>query len=179
MGMSFYIAQVIGALTTVTVVVAAQLKNMKYILWCQIAANLLVAVSSAMLGGLSGAWICAVAAVQTVALYYLDKRGISEKAKNWLLVLFAAMYVGGTVFVYQGWGDVVSCAGALLYLLAIVQKQSSKYRRYICLNTLLWLVYDLTILAFGNMITHGVEFVSAVVGILRLDIKKEKTEAAD
>lgn len=168
----FYIAQVIGALTTVTVVVAAQLKNMKYILMCQIAANLMVAVSSAMLGGLSGAWICAVAAVQTVALYFLEKKGISPKAKNWLLAAFAAMYVGGTALVYQGWGDLVSCTGALLYLLAIVQTNSAKYRRYICLNTLLWLVYDLTILAFGNMITHGIEFVSAVVGILRLDIKK-------
>lgn len=168
----FYIAQVIGALTTVTVVVAAQLKNMKYILMCQIAANLMVAASSAMLGGLSGAWICAVAAVQTVALYFLEKKGISPKAKNWLLAAFAAMYVGGTALVYQGWGDLVSCAGALLYLLAIVQTNSAKYRRYICLNTLLWLVYDLTILAFGNMITHGIEFVSAVVGILRLDIKK-------
>lgn len=179
MDMSFYIAQIIGALTTVTVVVAAQLKDMKYILICQIAANLMVALSSAMLGGLSGAWICAVAAVQTVVLYFLDKKGISQKAKNLLLWVFAAMYVGGTIFVYQGWGDLVSCAGALLYLLAIVQTKSSKYRRYICLNTLLWLVYDLTILAFGNMITHGVEFISAVVGILRLDIKKEKTEAKD
>ena len=177
MGPLFYIAQIIGALTTVTVVVAAQLKDMKWILMCQIAANLMVALSSAMLGGLSGAWICAVAAVQTVVLYFLDKKGISGRHKNCLLWVFAAMYVGGTALVYSGWGDLVSCAGALLYLLAIIQKDSAKYRRYICINTLLWLVYDLTILAFGNMITHGIEFVSAVVGILRLDIRKKTTEA--
>ncbi len=176
MGASFYLAQVIGALTTVTVVVAAQLKNMKYILLCQICANLMVALSSAMLGGLSGAWICAVAAVQTVVLYVLDKKGISQQAKSRLLWLFAAMYVGGTVLVYQNWGDLVSCTGALLYLLAIVQTKSSKYRRYICINTLLWLVYDLTILAFGSMVTHGVEFASAVIGIFRLDIKGKKNE---
>lgn len=174
MDLTFYIAQIVGALTTITVVVATQLKNMKHILICQICANLMVAVSSAMLGGLSGAWICAVAAVQTVVLYILDQKGVSQKAKNGLLWLFAAMYVGGTVLVYRSWGDLVSCAGALLYLLAIVQTQSSKYRRYVCLNTLLWLIYDLTIFAFGSMITHGIEFLSAVIGIVRLDIKKQK-----
>ncbi len=172
---SFYIAQAIGALTTLVVIVSAQLKDMKYILFCQICANLMVAASSALLGGLSGAWICVVAALQTIFFYLMDKRGISEKTRNRLLLLFAAMYVCGTVLVYQGWGDLVSCACAFLYLLAIVQKKSSKYRIFICLNAVLWVVYDLTILAFGNLLTHGIEVLSVIVGILRLDIPKKES----
>lgn len=170
MNWSFYVAQVVGVLTTVVVVVAAQLKNMKHILWCQLCANLMVAISSAMLGGLSGAWLCSVAAVQTVVWYCLEKRGISSKNKKWVIWLFAAMYVVGTAIVYQSWGDIVSCTGVLLYLLAITQTQSSKYRRYICLNTLLWMIYDITILSFGSLIAHGVEFTSALIGIFRLDV---------
>jgi len=169
----FYVAQVVGVLTTVVVVVAAQLKNMKYILLCQISANLMVAISSAMLGGLSGAWLCSVAAIQTVVWYSLEKGDISTKTKKWVLCLFAAMYVAGTILVYRNWGDIVSCAGVLLYLLAITQTQSAKYRRYICLNTLLWMIYDITILAFGSLIAHGVEFVSALIGILRLDVDRK------
>lgn len=176
MELSFYIAQIIGVLATVTVVAAAQFKNMKYILLCQIAANLLVALSSGMLGGLSGAWICGVAAVQTVVLYILDNRGVSQKTKNWLLPVFAAMYVGGTILVYQGWGDLISCTCALLYLLAMVQKDAGKYRRYILLNALLWLVYDITIIAIGNMVTHSIELISVIVGMVRLDREKKKPE---
>ena len=179
MGPLFYIAQVIGALTTVTVIAAAQMKEMKHIIFMQILANLMVAVSSAMLGGLSGAWICAVAAVQTVVLYLLDKKGISAKTKSWLLIAFAAMYVGGTVLVYQGWGDIISCTGALLYLLSIVQKEAKIYRRYIGVNSLLWLIYDITILAFGNMLTHGFELVSVIVGMIRLDFKKQETARSE
>ena len=172
MNWMFYAAQIIGVLTTVIVVVAAQLKNMKLILLCQLCANLMVAISSGMLGGLSGAWLCSVAAVQTVMFYFLDKRGMSPKTRKWVLWLFAAVYVIGTILVYRNWGDIVSCAGVLLYLLAITQSQSSKYRRYMCLNTLLWIIYDITILAFGSMIAHGVEFTSALIGIFRLDIGK-------
>ena len=170
MNWTFYVAQVVGVLTTIITVVAAQLKNMKYILICQLCANLMVAVSSAMLGGLSGAWLCSVAAVQTVVWYFLEKRGISSKTKKWTLWLFAAMYVVGTVIVYQSWGDIVSCTGVLLYLLAITQSKPSRYRCYICLNTLLWMIYDITILSFGSLIAHGVEFTSALIGILRLDV---------
>ena len=173
MNWTFYAAQIIGVLTTVIVVVAAQLKNMRWILFCQLCANLMVAISSGMLGGLSGAWLCSVAAVQTVIFYFLDKRGITPKTRKWVLWSFAAVYIVGTVFVYQNWGDIVSCAGVLLYLLAITQSQSSKYRRYICLNTLLWMIYDITILAFGSLIAHGVEFTSALIGIIRLDVRKK------
>ena len=167
---NFYVAQMVGVLTTVVTVIAAQLKNMKYILLCQLCANLMVAISSGMLGGLSGAWLCSVAAVQTVVWYFLEQRGISSTAKKWMLWLFAAVYVVGTAVVYQSWGDIISCMGVLLYLLAITQTRSSKYRCYICLNTLLWMIYDLTILSFGSLIAHGVEFTSALIGILRLDV---------
>ena len=109
----------------------------------------------------------------TVIFYFLDKRGITPKTRKWVLWSFAAVYIVGTVFVYQNWGDIVSCAGVLLYLLAITQSQSSKYRRYICLNTLLWMIYDITILAFGSLIAHGVEFTSALIGIIRLDVRKK------
>ena len=169
----FYAAQVIGALTTLLVVLASQMKQMKHVLLCQIGANLIVALSAAMLGGLSGAWICLVAAVQTVVMYFLGKKNITNKTRNAVLLLFAAMYVGGTVVVYQSWGDVVSCAGALLFLLEIVQTKASRYRILSCLNTTLWLIYDATILNFGNMLTHGFGLVAAVVGIIRLDLKKK------
>ncbi len=172
MGATFYIAQILGALTTVIIAITAQLKNMKTILLLSVCANLMTATSSFLLGGLSGAWLCGVGALQTAVLYFVEKSGAQKRTRNILLAVFAVMYVGGTVLVYQGWGDLISCTGALIYLLAIIQTKPAKYRCFAGANALLWLLYDITILAFGSMITHTVALASAVVGIIRLDIKK-------
>jgi hypothetical protein len=174
MGWGFYVAQILGALTTLSIVVANQLKDMRHVLLCQMVVNLLAAVSSALLGGLSGAWICGVAILQTGLLYILDKKGASDKTKTYLLWLFAFMYIAGTAVVFSSWRDLVSCAGAMLFLLAIGQKQSSRYRVCICAHAILWLVYYLSILSFGSALTNAVGLVSAVVGIIRLDLKRSK-----
>ena len=175
MGWEFYVAQVLGVLTTISMVVSSQMKNMRHILLCQMAGNLLSAISSAMLGGLSGAWICGVASVQLLVLFMLDKKGIAKKSRLLLLFLFAIMYAAGTAVVYSSWRDLMSCSGALLFLLAIGQTKSSRYRIYICICGLLWTVYNLSILSFGSALTTTVEFASAAVGILRLDLKKKST----
>lgn len=177
MDWTFYFAQGLGVLATVCLVVANQFRNMRYILLFQMLANLLTALSSFLLGGLSGAWICAVAAIQTSVLYILDKKSAPEKVKTYLLWLFAVMYIGGTVAVYSSWRDLISCGGAMLFLVAVMQERSSRYRGYICVNASLWLVYNLSILAFGNMLTNAVELGSAVVGILRLDRKRPVSAA--
>ena len=175
MGWAFYVAQIIGVLTTACMVVANQLKDMRYILLVQMLANGLAATSAAILGGLSGAWICGVAAVQTGVLYILDKKDASEKLRKWLLLLFAVMYIAGTAVVYSSWRDLISCGGAMLFLLAVMQEKPSRYRGYICVNAFLWLMYNLSILGFGNALTNAVELGSAVVGIIRLDLKKKNT----
>ena len=171
MGWEFYVAQVLGALTTLSIVVANQLKNMRHVLLCQMVVNLLAAASSALLGGLSGAWICGVAILQTGLLYILDRKGAPDKVKKYLLWVFAFMYIAGTAVVFSSWRDLVSCAGAMLFLLAIGQKQSSRYRVYICTHAVLWLVYYLSILSFGSALTNVISLASAVLGIVRHDRK--------
>ena len=173
--MSFIIGQIISVAGLIVSVAIAQFKDVKHILIGDIVANLLVALSYVFLGGLSGAWVCIIAAVQCLIMYYANKLNWSRKARNYLIVIFAIVYVIGTIAVYQGWADIVSCVCALLYIMAITQKDAGRYRGYMVANSLLWITYDITTLAFVNMITHGSLLVSLIIAKIRLDrTKKEK-----
>lgn len=171
--MNFVIAQIVGILTTVVALISVQFKRVELILIGQIVSNLLVALSFGLLGGLAGAWICIVAAIQTIIIYFLDKSNIKNKksVKNLLLMIFVAVYITGTVIVYQGWGDIVACVCAMLFVLAIIQTGSGKLRRIMMLNALLWVIYDYQTKAYTNMLTHGLELLSILAAMLRLDIK--------
>ena len=127
-GMNFIIGQVISIVVLIISVIVVQFKNIKYILIGEIIMNLLVALSFVFLGGLSGAWICIVATVQTLIMYLVNRREIASWKRTALMVVFVAAYIIGTVIVYQGWSDIVSCVCAMLYVLAVVQKDASKYR---------------------------------------------------
>lgn len=169
MGIHFYIAQVIGLLTTVVAVVSVQFKNVRHILIGCILSNVMVAVNFALLGGLSGTWICILAAFQTIMMYFLDKREDTVRIKGWLLALFTIMYIGGTCVVYQGWGDLISCICAILYVLAIIQSDARNYRKFILVNAFLWVVYDIYTMAYSSVLTHGLEVLSVLIAMRRLD----------
>lgn len=166
---NFIIGQIISTAALVVSVLIAQFKNVKYILIGEIAANLLVAFSFLFLGGMSGAWICIVAAVQAIIIFYANEKNIEQRIRNILTLIFAAVYIIGTIAVYQNWCDIVSCTCAMLYILAITQEASSKYRIYMGLNSLLWVIYDISTQAYVNVITHGMLLVSLAIAMVRLD----------
>ena len=98
---NFIIGQIISTAALVVSVLIAQFKNVKYILIGEIAANLLVAFSFLFLGGMSGAWICIVAAVQAIIIFYANEKNIEQRIRNILTLIFAAVYIIGTIAVYQ------------------------------------------------------------------------------
>ncbi len=93
----FMIGQIISVIALLISVIIAQFKNVKHILLGEIASNLAVAFSFVFLGGLSGAWICIVAALQSLVIYFVNKVDWTLRRKNLLSALFAFIYIIGTV----------------------------------------------------------------------------------
>ena len=170
--MNFLIGQIISILCLIISCWITQFKNVRYILLGEIVANLLMALSFVFFGGLSGAWICIVSTVQTVVLYWVDKKEIEDLKRMCLLYVFMVAYVMGTFIVYQGWNDIISCICALLYSMAITQKKAKNYRTFMILNSSVWVIYDFNVAAYINIITHGMVLVSGLIAKLRLDWSK-------
>jgi hypothetical protein len=72
---------------------------------------------------------------------------------------------------------------AVIFAIGMTQKKASAARLWYVANPLFWIVYDLFSMAYGNIITHSLIFISTLIGIIRLDLPvyraKKKAQAKD
>ena len=69
--------------------------------------------------------------------------------------------------------DIIPAIAAVLFAVSVVQSKSWKYRIIMFANSILWLLYDIIILApIPMLITHCTGVISVIVGIIRLDLWK-------
>lgn len=166
--MEFILAQVISILTTATAVLSMQFKGVKPILICQILSNLFCAMTFILLGAYSGCVICLVAIVQCLIIFAYDVKNL--KPPLWIIVTFILLYVAVSAALFQSFADVFSAMGAVFFAIGMAQKRSSATRRWYFINPICWIVYDLFSGAYGNILTHGIIFVSTLLAIIRLDL---------
>ena len=168
-----YIAgQLVGILVAIFAILSLQCKNIKGLLALQVLANGLLMLNYALLDNWSGAVVGILAAVQTVIIFLF--RSKEKDIPLYITILFMASFIVSTVFTYQKPLDILPCVAALVFVLITIQKKTSVCRKYALLNNILWIIYDIGAGAWTTLITHILLLISAIVGIIRLDIKKDK-----
>ncbi len=167
---AFLIAQALGPVTTVISIVSSQMKSLKAILLLELAANLLVALTYLLVGGDSGAYICLVACIQTTISFLYTRKG--RQCPTALTVVFLCIYIGITIVTYQSPTDILPGLCSVTFALSVVQKNAARYRVYMAINSLLWVVYDLIVGAYSTILTHGLLLISLILAMIRLDRKK-------
>lgn len=174
---AFIIAQAISIVTALIAILSLQLKNMKAILVCQIASNLLAGSTYILLGGLAGAGISLIAVAQAIVMFILKQNNIEPNIC--VTLAFIAAFVGYSVWSFGSFFDLLPMGAAVFYSLSVSQKNPRLFRIFGTINPTFWLVYDIHSLALVNFLMHAGIFVSGVVGIVRLDIlgKRKKAES--
>ena len=165
--MEFYIAQGIGVITAIVAVFMMQLKNLKWILLCQLLANLLTAISYALLGGLSGAGISIIAIVQSIVMFFYNKKG--RKPHLWVVGLFIISYVVCSIIYYKTFIDVFPAISAVCFAISISVTTPFMSRVCYSFNPIFWVIYDISTKAYGNFLIHASVFISTVVALIRVD----------
>jgi hypothetical protein len=169
----FLIAQLFGIFSTVAAILCVQARSAGGVLIGQILANGFSGISYGLLGSLSGAWVCVLAAVHSVLISFI-RRMEKSRQKRWIPVIsvvFSIAYVAGSVVTYSQWPDVISCVCALLFVLTIAQEDASKMRNVMLVSMTLWVIFDFSVCAYTNIITHGSTIVSILAAKVRLDRK--------
>jgi len=171
--MSFVFGQIAGGLSTVAALICVQGKEAKTILWGQFAANTLSAICYGLLGSLAGAWVCILAAIQSLLVSGMNRKSPRQRAKGICLiaVICSVAFVFGTVLTYSHWPDVISCICALLFVLTVSQKKAGSMRGIMILSMSLWLVFDIAVGAYAAILTHGATILSLLIACFRLDRK--------
>ena len=171
----FFIAQVCGIFSTVAAILCVQARSSAGVLLGQILANGFSGLSYGLLGSFSGAWVCILAAIHSILISFIQKME-HRKRKRWILVtsvVFAIAYVAGSVVTFTRWPDVISCICALLFVVTIAQEDASGMRNVMLVSMTLWVMFDISVGAYTNIITHGSTIASILTAKIRLDKKKK------
>ena len=170
--MEIYLSQILGLIIFVSVIASMQFKNIVAVLVCQLICNGLGALNFILMGSYSGCGIYIVAFLQTLVFFWIRSR--NKKAPWGVSVLFVFLFLMCSVVTYKIPADIISGIAALTCALSLVQKNSAYYRLFMFANGIIWIVYDLSIGAYSMIPSHAATFISAGIGILRLDLKKAK-----
>ena len=169
-------AQIVGYAATVSTLISMQQKKILNIFIFAIISNVLASTSNLLIGGYAGMAICAVAVVQTAVsmIFELNHRKVPLP----VTIFFLACYIGVSVLTYKTPLDILPCAAALMYALAMAQKKTLYLRLFMILNSVAWIVYELTLPTknWAMAITFSIQLVATVIGLIRFDIKKKKED---
>ena len=167
------IAELISIGVGILAIASMQFKSMTLILLFQIGCNTLISLTYALKDAMSGAGICLIAVVQTVLVFFFQKK--NKTFPIYLTGIFVVLYIACSAMTAQGWVDIFSAAAAICYALSVVQTKPSVYRIFMLGNALLWTAYDITAKATIILIlTHSLLALSGLIAMVRLDRKDWK-----
>lgn len=154
-------------------------QNMKKILLFVFMGNMLFATSYLLAGnGINGAASCYLGGLQSIINYFYDVK--MKPLPTWLIAVYAIAFVALNLAVggVSALG-ILAIVASLTFIMCIGQKSGKKYRFWTLVNVGLWCLYDVCSASFGALITHGIQIVFAVAGMIIHDREKEqKSETA-
>lgn len=163
--MTYYIAQFLGILVTVGVIITLQMKKKKQMLMVSVIVNLLSAANILLLDGFnSGVIVCCVAVLQLlVSIWHEFKNTEAGPAEK---IIFLVLYVAGGVIGIKIPLDILSTVAAVFYMLAVFQKKEQNIRLMLLANLTTWTVYH-SILGSTAVFAQIAGIISSLIALYR------------
>lgn len=166
----FIVAQFFGILVIVANVLSMQMKSKKQIIFMFILANLFSAINFILLQSYSGAIICSFAIIQTLINKIFEKKKVQVPRIVIGIYVVISIILGAITF--NSFIDVIPVICSILYTMSIIQDKEKNIRRISLANIILWIIYDVVCQAYTAAISDLLMTLSTLVGMYRLDYKK-------
>lgn len=173
------IAQAIGIIAMVFVIISFQGKDAKKVITCQMIGCILFIVNFFMLGAIIGALMNIIATFR--AIVYINKKTFHTESPVWPAVI-SAMCLGAYVLTFTVFDMPFTWQNAVLQLLPVVANTiatiafhtgSAKWiRRLGVIVSCCWIIYNSVNFALGGILCEVFSLGSIFVGFLRHDRKK-------
>ena len=150
-------------------------KRMKTILFLVFLGNVLVATSYLLGGsGINGAATCYLGGIITLINFFFESK--NNPVPKWLIAIYAIAIIALNVAVAGGISalGILVIIASLTFLLCIGQKNGAKYRFWTLVNMTLWCTYDVLSASYSVLVSHVLQLVFVVVGMLLHDRKENK-----
>ena len=174
MSTHWIINQIFAFIGLIFVVVSFQQKDSKRLLIFRNIATLFVFIGLCFLGNTSAIIFCGVGALRNlVSLYFAYKPDTKTIYKIIASVILVALLVVLNIMFWKNYLNIYSIVLGTAAVYTFMQKKASTIRKLsVCLE-ILSITYYSILLSPTNVLIEVIGLTSAVVGIIRLDIKKK------
>ena len=166
--MQFIIAQVIGIIGAGLAMLAAQMNEKKKYLFIYALSYMFFVVNMILLKAYSGAINCILLTLLTL----ISTKYENKKFQIGLAVFFSVVILIGNVITYNNIFSLLPAIASYIYLFILLSKNMKTIRKSTVLLRLLWAIYDFIVKAYTTFILDIFSFISSIIAIYRLDLKK-------
>lgn len=163
----FYFAQVIGLIGLIIVIFSFQKNNRKELLKYQIISSLFFSVQYLILGAMSG-FVMNI----TMCIRNLIFSKFENVPKKYITVVVIIMTTLSLVS-YTGPISLLPCIGSIAYTISLAKSNLKITRIINVLTCVLYIIYDIKVLAIAGLISATIELLSTSVAIYRYDYKRK------
>ena len=169
--MIFIIAQILAVFAFIISTIAIQFKEKKNIIMSKAIANFLYAIQYLLLGSITAFLTNLVGAVRNVWFNYNDSKKHQENI--YVLLFFFAIAIIIGIFTYQNVFSLLPIIAMIIHAYLAWQQKAKVIRYGTALVIIIWIAYNIYIMAYVALLTTLVNLISTIVAIYRYDIKKQ------
>lgn len=170
---SQFIAQAIGFIGSIIIVIGMQQKKYDYIVLCKISNEFFAAIHYFLLGGYTGMLINFASCFTNGVYWYRNKK---QKSNLVFQIMFGAMFVVLGALSWHGWISIFVVIAKLISSVALGINNPRIIRILNLISNPCWLVYNIYMGSIAGMVTDTTVISSVIIAVVRLDILKKQTE---
>ena len=167
-----FIAQALGILALVIMVLSYQQKTRKGLLCFQMASNACFVANYLMLGGYTFALMSVVNIARSFVFLREENGDAWAKSRIWLYVFLTTPVIFG-IWMWENILSLLVIAATMVLAVALYSKNGKTMRRLFLLPPLLYISYNVSHGALGGIGSDVFCLISAIIAIYRFDVKKE------
>ena len=165
------IAQLLGFLGTVIIVIGMQQKKYKHIVICKIGNEFLASIHYLLLGGYTGMLANFASCLTNGCYYFRIKKG---KTTLPFQIVFATMFVIIGALSWHGPISIFVVLAKLISSVALGIKNPRIIRMLNLISNPCWLIYNIYVGSIAGMVTDTLVTISVLIAVIRLDIFSKK-----
>ena len=168
------LAHVFGALGLLGITAGDNQSDKKSVLISFLIANIMYGFEFFLLDAMSGFYTCFIAAIRAIVYYIYEKK--NKKKPIFLLLIFWGLIIVAGMNSYIDLYSLLPIMGTLLISWGLWQSNLRAFRIVAAIDPINYFIYDFHVGAYIGIIAAVLEFVGAIIAIIRLDILKVKNE---
>lgn len=166
--------QIFAFIGLIFVIISFQQKSTKKLLFLRNFATGFVFIGLCFLGNISAIIFCGAGVIRNlVSLYFAYKPDTKKTIKYIASILIVLLLITLNIIYWNNLYNLYSIMLGTLAVITFMQEKSSTIRKLSVVNEILSITYYTLLMSPTNIIIEVVGLISAIVGIIRLDIKKK------